>query len=118
MGSRLRRVYDRPQTPLERVLACPEADPVRVAQLQALREQVDPFVLAEAIDEKLTRLQALAQHRAKPQPPPTPPALTAVERQAMDALSARFGIPVSVGTEGGLSKRGVTSQMARRSGPK
>jgi hypothetical protein len=118
VGSRIRRVYDRPQTPFERVLACPEADPAKVAQLQALREQLDPFALAEAIDLKLTRLQALAHHRAKPQPKPTPPALTAVERQAVDALSAPFAIPVSVGTEGGLSKRRVTSQMARRSGSK
>ena len=118
VGSRLRRVYDRPQTPLERVLACPEADPGQVAQLRTLREQLDPFALAEAIDRKLARLQALAHHRAKPQPHLTPSALTAVEWQAVDALSARFGISVSVASEGGLSKRRVTSQMARRSGPK
>ncbi len=118
VGSRVRRVYARPQTPLERVLACPEADPVKVAHLQALRDQLDPFALAQAIDEKLARLYALAHHCAKPQPKPAPPALTAVERQAVDALSASFGIPVCVGTEGGLSKKGVTSQMARRSTPK
>jgi hypothetical protein len=118
VGSRLRRVYDRPQTPLERVLACPEADPGKQAHLKALRERLDPFALAEAIDQKLTRLYALARHRAKPQPKPTPPALTAVERQAVQAVSESFGIPVTVGTEGGLSKRRVTSQMARRSPPK
>ncbi len=115
VGSRLRRVYDRPQTPFERVLACPEADPGQVAQLQALREQLDPFALAQAIDEKLTRLYALARHRGKPEPKPTPPPLTAVERQAVQALSERLGIPVSIGTGGGLSKGRVTSQMARRS---
>ncbi len=104
VGSRIRRVYDRPQTPLERVLACPEADPVKVAQLQALREQLDPFALAEAIDQKLTRLYALAHHRTRHQPQPTPPALTAVERQAVQALSESFGIPISVGTAAGLPK--------------
>lgn len=118
VGARTRRVYDRPQTALERVRACPEADPVKVAELQARREQLDPFALAEAIDQKLTRLYALAHHRATPQPKPTPPALTAVERQAVQALSERFGIPVYVGTGGGHPKRRVTSQMARRSGPK
>ena len=118
VGSRVRRVYDRPQTPFDRVRACPEADPVKVAQLQVLREQLDPFALAEAIDQQLTRLYALARHRAKPEPKPTPPPLTAVERQAIQALSERVGIPVYVGTEGGLSKKRVTSQMARRSGPK
>jgi len=118
VGSRVRRVYDRPQTPFDRVRACPEADPVKVAQLQVLREQLDPFALAEAIDQQLTRLYALARHRAKPEPKPTPPPLTAVERQAIQALSERVGIPVYVGTAGGLSKKRVTSQMARRSGPK
>jgi hypothetical protein len=115
VGSRVRRVYDRPQTPFERVRACPEADPQQVAQLQALRTQLDPFALAEAIDQKLTRLYGLARHRSRHQPQPTPPALTAVERQAVQAVSESFGIPVFVGTEGGLPKRRVTSQMARRS---
>jgi len=104
VGSRIRRVYDRPQTPFERVRACPEADPVKVAQLQALRAQLDPFALAEAIDQKLTRLYTVAHHRVKPQPTSAPPALTAAERQAVQALSERFSIPVSVGTGGGLSK--------------
>jgi hypothetical protein len=115
VGSRLRRVYDRPQTPFERVRACPEADPVKVAELPTLRAQLDPFALAAAIDQKLTRLYALAHPRSRPQPQPKPPALTAIERQAVDALSASFGIPVYLGTEGDLSKGRVPSQMARRS---
>jgi hypothetical protein len=115
VGSRVRRVYDRPQTPLERVLACPEADPGKVAHLKALRDRLDPFALAQAIDQKLTHLYGLAHHRAKPHPTPSPPALTAVEQQAVQAVSESFGIPVYVGTEGGLPKGKVTSQVARRS---
>ena len=118
VGARIRRVYDRPQTPFERVRACPEADAGKVAHLQALQQQLDPFALAEAIDQKLTGLYALAHHRARPQPKPMPPALTPVERQAAEAISKGFGIPVFVGTEGGPSKSRVTSQMARRSGSK
>ncbi len=76
----------------------------------------NPFALAPAIAERLTPLYALAHHRAKPEPQPTPPPRTAVERRAGQALSERFGIPVDVGAEGGLSKRRVPSQMARRSG--
>jgi hypothetical protein len=68
VGSRIRRVYDRPQTPFARVQACPEADPVKVAQLAALQTQLDPFALAEAIDQQLSRLYALAHHRAVPRP--------------------------------------------------
>ena len=63
VGSRIRRLYDRPQTPFDRVRACPEANPGRVATLQAFRDQLDPFVLAETIEAKLARLYALAHHR-------------------------------------------------------
>ena len=31
VGARLRRYYDAPQTPLDRVRACPHADPLKVA---------------------------------------------------------------------------------------
>jgi len=69
VGARIRRVYDRPQTPFERVQACPEADPRQVARLTALRAQHDPFALAEAIDRKLDHLTALAQQRPSPVQP-------------------------------------------------
>jgi hypothetical protein len=64
VGARIHCVYDRPQTPFERVQACPEAVPVRVAHLQHLRATLDPFALAEAIDQQLSRLAALAHRRA------------------------------------------------------
>jgi hypothetical protein len=60
VGARLRRRYDVPRTPLERVLACPEADPQAGAALVRLRDQLDPFALAEAIDRKVERLVGLA----------------------------------------------------------
>ena len=88
---------------------------MKAAHLKALRDRLDPFALAEVIDQKLTCLYALACPRRMPEPKPAPPALTAAERQTIQALSESFGIPVSVGTERNLSKRRVTSQMARRS---
>ena len=60
VGARVRRRYDAPRTPLERVQACPEADPAAVARLVALRDRLDPFALAEQIDRKLERLEDLA----------------------------------------------------------
>lgn len=60
VGARVRRRYDDPRTPLERVQACPEADPPAVAALVRLRDQLDPFALAEAIDRKIERLVAVA----------------------------------------------------------
>jgi len=66
VGCKLRRVYDAPQTPLERVATAPGADPERVAQIQRLPEQIDPFELARTIDRKLERIHALAHCRLSP----------------------------------------------------
>ena len=63
LGARVRRCYDAPQTPLDRVRACPEADAVAVATLVRLRDRLDPFVLAVRIDRALDRVYALANHR-------------------------------------------------------
>jgi hypothetical protein len=60
VGSRLTRVYDAAQTPLDRVAACPEADRRKVAALKRLRARLDPFVLAQRIDDQLTRIFRLA----------------------------------------------------------
>jgi hypothetical protein len=60
VGARLRRRYDAPRTPLERVQACPEADAAAVARLVALRDRLDPFALAASIDGKIERLVTLA----------------------------------------------------------
>jgi hypothetical protein len=64
IGSRLRRVYDSPQTPLDRVRACPTADAAKVAALTQLQATLDPFVLAARIEAQQQRLYALASHRA------------------------------------------------------
>ncbi|MDP2958268.1 MAG: transposase family protein, partial [Longimicrobiales bacterium] len=71
VGSRLKRVYDRPQTPLDRLLTTGTGDPTKVAAYQQLRTRLDPFVLAEVIDRKLARIYRLANHRQSPRPTPT-----------------------------------------------
>ena len=43
IGSRLRRHYEAPQTPFQRVVASSVADPERLAELQRRRETLDPF---------------------------------------------------------------------------
>jgi hypothetical protein len=63
VGSRLRRQYGPPQTPFERVRACPEADPAQVAELVQIRATCDPFALAARIDQQLGQLYELASHR-------------------------------------------------------
>lgn len=52
VGSWLRRVYDRPQTPLDRLLATGAGDPAKIAAFQQLRTRLDPFALAEAVSRR------------------------------------------------------------------
>jgi hypothetical protein len=110
VGSRVRRVYDRPQTPLERLLASPEADPVTLAHLTALRTHLNPFQLAQAIDQQLDRLYALA---TRPRPTPAPRTsraeLTPVETHGGRSLSRHLGIPVHGGPRAARPKEKVTS---------
>jgi transposase InsO family protein len=65
VGSRLKRVYDKPQTPLDRVIASAKGDPVKIEQLKMLRDNVDPFELAHRIDRKLHRIHKMANHSQK-----------------------------------------------------
>lgn len=60
VGSRLRRRYEAPQTPWQRVLASPATDPERVRELERLRATLDPFQLAETIQAKLERIFQLS----------------------------------------------------------
>lgn len=62
-GARLRRYYDAPQTPLDRVRACPQAKLAAVAALVRQRDRLDPFALAARVDQQLARLYTLANHR-------------------------------------------------------
>jgi hypothetical protein len=68
VGSRVRRQYDPPQTPFERVRACPDADPAKVAALARIHATLDPFALAARIDRQLGRLYAFANHRRSGRP--------------------------------------------------
>ena len=61
VGARLTRIYDAPQTPLDRLQASPHGDRTRVAELLRLREHTDPFELAKRIEKKLDRIAALAR---------------------------------------------------------
>jgi transposase InsO family protein len=66
VGSKVRRVYDAPRTPLERVKACPQAKPEQVARLEQLRKGLDPFQLGRIIERKLERIARLANRRLSP----------------------------------------------------
>jgi hypothetical protein len=65
VGSRLRRRYDEPRTPLDRLLAC-HTKTARVAALKAQRERLDPFKLSQTIDRRLRAIHALSNPRHNP----------------------------------------------------
>jgi hypothetical protein len=66
IGSKLRRVYDPPQTPLERVARSGYAEDRRLAELTKLRSRWDPCELARIIDRKLKRIYEPANRRHSP----------------------------------------------------
>ena len=98
IGSQLKRRYDRPRTALDRLLDCPQADPLKIAKLKNLRETIDPFALAQRIEQKLERIYFMANHRLSPNPPPQPSAqpLTRAEQQAVQEISEFLGTMLHV----------------------
>jgi hypothetical protein len=66
VGSRLRRFYDSPKTPLDRLLDSPGRLSLRLTGLRALRNRLDPLVLSSRLDTKLRRIHALSNVRYNP----------------------------------------------------
>ena len=121
VGSKVRRVYDGPRTPFERVKACPQANREKVAQLEELRKDLDPFQLGKIIERKLTRISRLANRQQSPRvEKPEETNRSQQTRRAKgcgkDARSASLEIasrfPLSHSRNN--NKFSVTSQMSRQ----
>jgi transposase InsO family protein len=116
VGSKVRRVYDRPQTPWERVRACAQADRERLVQMEGLRKRLDPFQLAKRIEHKLEGIYRLANRRLSPKEVRDGAANRRGKGCAKAARSASLEIqkrfPLSHSHADGDSS--VTSQMSRR----
>ena len=56
VGSKLKRIYDSPKTPFQRVCECKESDLKKVKQLKELFSSLDPFELSQGIEEKIDRI--------------------------------------------------------------
>ena len=72
VGARVRRVYDAPQTPLDRLVMRGKGDAAKIAALCHQRDRLDPFILAARIEQQLTRIYQMANHRVRPSVPPRP----------------------------------------------
>jgi hypothetical protein len=66
VGSKVRRVYDAARTPFERVRECAQTDAQKVAQLEQMRKQLDPFQMSRSIERKLERISHMANRRLSP----------------------------------------------------
>jgi len=100
-GSRRRKIYDKPQTPLDRLLASGTLDQKKSDELIAIRENLDPFALSKTIDKKLQLIWSLANYRYQPAKSQNvseskPDELSAVEKETLDAISQMFGINVQI----------------------
>ncbi len=100
-GTRRTRIYDKPQTPLDRLLVSKHLNQEKTNELKTLRESLDPFSLAEAITSKLERLWDLAHYRYQPskaskKSPAKQAELSGVEREALEAISHIFGMNIYI----------------------
>lgn len=105
-GSRKKRLYDKPQTPLDRLIASGHLTKSRCDELKALRESLDPFSLSERVNQKLERIWDLAHHRSK-KPEVKKEAktelnkLSSMERETLESISHELGLTVYVRTRPG-----------------
>ena len=60
IGSKIKRVYGKAKTPLDRLLESSQGDRVKLDLLRQLRERLDPFELSATVDRKLARIWKLA----------------------------------------------------------
>jgi transposase InsO family protein len=104
IGSKFKRVYDKPKTPFQRVLDSKRGDPVKIAKLKDLRNTLNPFDLAQTIESKLKHIYSLANRRqspkavtvSKPEQKERRP-LTKVEKETFEVLSQIFpGLRINV----------------------
>ena len=66
-GSRLKRRYEAPKTPLDRLAEFYGGDkPRAVAELLSLRSSLDPFALSEAVEKKLEKAWKCARRASWP----------------------------------------------------
>jgi len=63
VGSRKKRVYDKPATPFERLKACGQIESARLADLQGHMESLNPFDLKRTIERKLRAILRLQVRR-------------------------------------------------------
>jgi hypothetical protein len=67
----LRRPYQAPQTPLQRLVASGAADPVKLAELRQ-RDRLHPFQVSATIEAQRKKIFALSREAPSPSTTPAP----------------------------------------------
>jgi len=97
-GSSRKHIYDKPQTPLDRLLASRYLTKAKATHLKALREQLDPFGLAEEVNKKLERTWNLTHYHFNPaketqnKPNTQHRKLSSMEKETLAAISQALGM--------------------------
>lgn len=60
-GSKVRKTYDSPQTPCDRMLACEHVSEQTKRELRAKRAAIDPLALSDLIESKLRAIQKIVE---------------------------------------------------------
>jgi hypothetical protein len=71
VGSRLTRRYDAARTPLDRLLDGNDLVCLSLVALKQTRVTLDPFTLAQSIEQKLERFWTLTNQRLSPKSTPS-----------------------------------------------
>jgi len=105
-GSRKQRIYDKPQTPLDRFLASSHLDQEKREELKAFRERMNPFSLSETDNQKLQQIWDLAHYRYIPpkgerKTNSQPEELSPAEKETLEDIAQVFGITVYLRTHKG-----------------
>jgi hypothetical protein len=66
VGSRVKRIYDPPKTPFQRVCESSQADPSKIAHFKKLLESTDPFLLSRTIEQKLDHIYMMSHQKRSP----------------------------------------------------
>lgn len=119
VGARIRRRYDAPRTPLERVEACADIADEKMRALQQRRARLDPIALAARIDQQLTQVYRLANQRVSPAAPTKNPRVDAArpvdaQNTSTRSLETTKRFPQRPHASSSSSNIPVTRLMARR----
>ena len=63
IGAKIKKEYDQPRTPYQRLMECPEITEEKKEEFRKLRASLNPFKLQEGLDHKLRAFQELLRQR-------------------------------------------------------